>query len=81
MAITDYIDPFVFLISLAVGIFYTYLTAPKPKIVIKYPTPFNSKKLTYVDDAGVCYKYRTETVQCPADKNTVRKVPVQQINP
>ena len=65
MSLTDYIDPLYFLLALCLGLFYTYITAPKPRIVIKYPTPFNVGKVTYVDQNNVCYKYAIEQVQCP----------------
>lgn len=79
--ITDYIDPLVFLIALCVGLFYTYLATPSPTIVIKYPTPDNAGKITYVDDAGVCYKYHVKEVNCPTDKSKIKVVPVQEFVP
>ena len=78
VSVFEFINPLVFLISLAVGLLYTYITTPPPKIVIKYPTPHNAGKIKYVDDAGVCYKYVMEEVNCPLDKNDIRKMPIQQ---
>ena len=69
------IDPFYFCMALAVGLLYTYLTAPKPTVVIKYPTPYNAGKITYVDDAGVCYRYRVNPVDC--GNNEVKSFPIQ----
>lgn len=65
------IDPIFFLVSFAIGIIYLKVTADKPKIVYKYPTPHNAGKITYVDDAGVCYKYNAIPVTCPP--NNVQK--------
>lgn len=79
--ITDYIDPLVFLIALCVGLFYTYISTPAPTVVIKYPTPDNAGKITYVDDAGVCYRYQMKEVSCPADKSKVKIVPIQEVIP
>lgn len=73
----EYIDPFVFFISLGVGIFLTYLVSPNPKIIYKYPTPSNAGKITYVDDAGVCYKYKSTKVNCPSDKSQVKSIDIQ----
>ena len=73
-----FIDPLIFLVSLCIGPFYTYITAPKPDVVIKYPTPFNAGKITYIDDAGVCYKYAVKKSSCPADKSQIKKVPIQE---
>ena len=72
-----YIDPFYFLVALCVGLFYTYITAPTPRIVIKYPTPFNVGKVTYVDQGGVCYRYQMKKVDCPTDKSKIKKYQFQ----
>jgi hypothetical protein len=73
MFLLDYIDPFYFLIALCVGLLYTYVTAPVPQIVIKYPTPFNAGKITYVDQSDVCYKYRIQKTQCPKDTSKIKE--------
>ena len=75
--IFDYIDPLIFLISLCIGLFYTYIITPTPEIIIKYPTPFNAGKITYVDKNNVCYKYRVEKVNCPIDKSLIRNYQFQ----
>jgi hypothetical protein len=68
----DYIDPLYFLIALCIGLLYTYITAPQPQVIIKYPTPFNAGKITYVDQNHVCYKYQMKRVNCPADKTKIK---------
>lgn len=78
MKLLKYIDPLVFLIALCVGLFYTYISTPPPKVVIKYPTPFNAGKITYVDDAGVCYKYAVKNADCPKNKDKIKKIPIQE---
>lgn len=78
MFIMDHIDPFILVISLCVGLLYTYLTVPSPEVVIKYPTPFNSEQIKYVDDAGVCYRYKVSKTQCPANKENIKVLPIQQ---
>lgn len=75
--IFDYIDPLIFLISLCIGLFYTYIITPTPEIIIKYPTPFNAGKITYVDKNNVCYKYRVEKVKCPIDKSQIKNYQFQ----
>jgi len=72
--IFEHIDPLVFLISLFIGLAYTYLTAPEPEIIIKYPTPFNIKDTIYRDKNGVCYKYKIREVNCPNDKSKVTNI-------
>ena len=55
---------FAFIIAFSVGIFYVYIATPKPKIVIKYPTPYNANKIVYRNDNDVCYKYKVSEVKC-----------------
>jgi hypothetical protein len=73
----EYIDTFYFVIAFAIGIFISYLFAPNPVIVIQYPTPENAGKITYQDDAGVCYKYKAVNTQCPADKSKIKELNIQ----
>ncbi len=55
---------FAFIIAFAIGILYVYVSAPKPKIIIKYPTPFNADKIVYKNENDICYKYKVEEVKC-----------------
>jgi len=55
---------FAFIISFAVGILYVYISTPKPKIIIKYPTPYNVNKIVYKNENDVCYKYKVEEIKC-----------------
>ena len=71
------LDPVYFIVALAIGLFYAYLMAPKPTVVVMYPTPDNAGKITYRDDAGVCYKYRVLETACPVDTNMIKQVPIQ----
>jgi hypothetical protein len=77
LSLFNYIDPFYFVVALAVGLLFTYLTAPKPTVIIRYPTPENAGKITYRDDADVCYKYKVVPTDCPADRNLIKEVPIQ----
>lgn len=53
-----------FFVAFAIGIFYVYISTPKPKIIIKYPTPYNANKIVYRNDNDICYKYQVEEVKC-----------------
>lgn len=53
-----------FLIAFALGIFYVYISAPKQRVVIKYPTPYNANKVYYQNDDKTCYKYKVEETKC-----------------
>lgn len=55
---------FAFIIAFSIGIFYVYISSPKPKIIIKYPTPYNANKIVYKNDTDICYKYDVEEVKC-----------------
>ena len=70
-------DPFYFAIGLFIGLLYTYVTKPTPEVVYKYPTPDNAGQIVYKDQAGVCYKYRAQKVDCPADMSHSIKQPIQ----
>ena len=70
----NYIDTFYFLVAFSIGLLFTYLTAPKPTVIIRYPTPENAGKVTYRDDADVCYKYHIKETGCNLD---AKEIPVQ----
>ena len=52
------------LLGLVLGFLIVYLTSPKPKVVIKYPTIENIGTTTYVDEKGQCYKYYAKETPC-----------------
>lgn len=58
------VEIFFIILGLFLGFFITYITAPAPKIVIKYPTIENIQSTTYVDENGQCYKYYAREVPC-----------------
>jgi hypothetical protein len=53
-----------FIVAFGIGILYVYLSAPKPKIIIKYPTPYNVNKVVYKNENDICYKYNAEEINC-----------------
>jgi len=70
------INPLLFFISFAFGLFMCYITNPKPNIIIKYPTPENSGKIIYKDNANTCYKYESKEVDCSKNTNIIEN-PIQ----
>lgn len=74
---TDYIDPVAFFIALAIGLFFTYIYSPPKKIIIKWPTPENSGKIIYKDNADLCYKYKANEILCPDDKSLIKNTTIQ----
>lgn len=67
----------VFLISLTIGLFYTYLTAPRPNVIYVYPTPENIGQIQYKDESGTCFSFDANEVACPVDKSKIRNFPMQ----
>jgi hypothetical protein len=57
-------DFLAFIIAFAIGIFYVYIASPKPKIIIKYPTPYNANRVVYRNENDICYKYQVEEIKC-----------------
>lgn len=54
------------LVSFALGILYTYLVTPAPKVVVKFPSPYNAGRVLYRDGADTCFMFKSEPVTCEA---------------
>lgn len=76
----QYLFPYIYYFAAAfiVSLMYTYLNNKKPDIVIKYPTPENAGRITYKDDAGVCYRYKVIESECPSDHADIKDMPIAQ---
>lgn len=55
---------FSFFTAFALGIFYVYISSPKQRIIIKYPTPYNANNIQYKTDDNTCYKFNVEETKC-----------------
>ncbi len=66
----------IFIISLAIGLFYVYLTVPSKKVIFVYPTPDNTDDIQYKDKADNCHKYTFTEVSCSGGE-TLKRIPVQ----
>lgn len=53
-----------FFIGIVLGSIYVFFNVPKPRSIIKYPTPYNTKNITYKSLTGDCYKVKKKQVQC-----------------
>ena len=60
-----------FMVSLAIGLFFVYLTDETPVIVV-YPTPDN-KNLYQIRKKDTCFSYDLHEVNCPRDAYVVDK--------
>jgi len=67
----------IFIISFAVGIFFVYIFGPKNKIVYISPNSDNYDKYIVEDNAGNCFHYDKQVVECPKNKNDITKVKPQ----
>jgi hypothetical protein len=56
-----------FFIAFVLGMIYVYLDAPKKKLIIKYPTPYNVNKITYKGLTDECYVFDAKEVKCTKD--------------
>jgi hypothetical protein len=70
------IDPLWFFVSLAVGFLAVYVMAPKPQIVVKFPSPQNAGKIVYKDNSNTCFVYKADSVSCPRDKTKIKDQPI-----
>mgnify|MGYP001173356740 CR=1 FL=1 len=66
----------IFIISLAIGLLYVYLTVPSNKVIFVYPTPDNIEDIQYIDTVNNCHKYTAKEVSCSGDEE-VKHIPVQ----
>jgi hypothetical protein len=73
----QYISFPIFLISLAIGLFYVYLSNPEPKVIYVYPTPENINQLQFKDKASNCFEFKASEVKCPKDTKLIHKIPIQ----
>lgn len=58
-------------VSFTVGVLFTYLLTPPPKVIVKFPSPFNAGKIMYRDNADACYKFKSDAVDCSAHEHVL----------
>lgn len=78
MNLFKFINIPVFIISLAIGIFFVYITSSNNRRIIVYPTHENAHLLHYKDKANNCFAVTETEVKCPTNPNQISKIPAQQ---
>lgn len=58
------LNPLAFALALGLGLMIVYVTAPRPRRVVRFPSPINAGNTVYRDATKGCYVYQTEKVQC-----------------
>jgi len=77
MNLLKFINIPVFIISLAFGIFFVYITTTNNRTIIVYPTHENVNLLQYRDATQNCFSITEKEVSCPSDPNKISKIPAQ----
>lgn len=75
--IFDYIDFKIFLISLALGLFFVYISDVPKRVIYLSPNIDNVDKVIYKDKSDSCFKYNVKQVTCPSDKSKIESVKLQ----
>jgi hypothetical protein len=72
-----FISPIIFIISLALGLFFVYLSNPIPTTIFVYPTPDNIDKFQYKDKVSNCFEFDSHQITCPKNSKEVKVIPFQ----
>jgi hypothetical protein len=76
-SIFRFINMYIFLASLAIGLFFVYIFDAEDKRIMVYPTKENIELIQYRDKAGNCFAAKQEKVVCPANKGDISQIPMQ----
>lgn len=72
-----YIDFRYFLVSLAIGLLYIYISDDHRKVIILYPTPDNIQEYQYKDKTDTCFSYEFKEKECPSDSSKYHTILLQ----
>ena len=67
MSFLKYINIPVFIISLAIGLFFVYIYQAEKRVIYVYPRPDNIDQIQYKDATGACFKAKQESTKCSSD--------------
>jgi len=77
MSVLKFINIPVFIISLAVGLFFVYIYSSDKRKIYVYPTPDNVDTIQYKDQTGTCFEFKDAKVACPKKESEISKIPAQ----
>ena len=77
MSILKYINIPVFIVSLAIGLFFVYVVNPDKRKIYVYPTPDNVDTIQYKDETDTCFEFKENKVVCPEKESEISKIPAQ----
>jgi hypothetical protein len=60
-----------FIYGLGLGIIIVLLFKPKPKVLIQYPTPYNSGKTIFKDSLNQCFKFKAIRTKCSKENKVI----------
>lgn len=76
MNLLKYINVKIFIASLIVGLFLSYMTAPPQQRIYVYPSEENMESVQFKDVTGTCFSFEPVEVNCPSDSE-ISRVPIQ----
>ena len=66
----------IFILSLAFGLFLTYITNPPTRTIFVFP-PENVDELIFKDKSDNCFSFEANEVECPNNPDEISKYDVQ----
>lgn len=72
------LSPLYFMLAFVIGIVLCYVIEPQKKVVLKFPSPTNAGKVTYMDKQGQCYKYNAQKLDACPQTEHVKPQPVME---
>lgn len=73
----QYINFKIFFLSLAIGLFYIYVSEDYKQTIVIYPTPDNLDQYQYKDKSDNCFSYELNEITCPTDDKLYHTIKVQ----
>jgi hypothetical protein len=67
----------IFLVSLSIGLFLTYITNPPTRTIFVFPTPDNVDELVFKDNSENCFTFKADEVDCPENSDEIENYAVQ----